>query len=116
MQDFRQLRIWQRSNKLAPRIRKLTATFPKGYTKMKHQIHSAIESVAFNIAEGCGANSNKEFGRFLDIAVKSATELEAQLILAIGYGIADPPLTKKLADEAVQIRRMTRTLRKKLAP
>ena len=116
MQDFKQLKVWQRANKLAPKIRELTRTFPKGYSTMKEQIHAAVESVPFNIAEGCGANSNKEFGRFLDIAVKSATELEAELILAIDYGIVDEPTTTTLADEAVQIRKMMRALRRRLGP
>jgi four helix bundle protein len=40
-----------------------------------------------NIAEGCGKNSNNDFGRFLNIALGSANETEYFLLLAkdLGY-------------------------------
>jgi four helix bundle protein len=115
MQDYRKLKVWDRANDLAPRVRDLTGTFPKrDYTSMKNQMHSAVESIPFNIAEGCGTDSPKEFGRFLDIAVKSACELDAQLHLAARYGIADKRVIWELEDEVEQIRRMLRALRKKV--
>ena len=115
MQDYRKLKVWDRANGLASKVRDLTSTFPKkGYSSMKRQIHSAVESIPFNIAEGCGTDSSREFGRYLDIAVKSACELDAQLHLAVRYGIADKRVTSKLADEVEQIRRMLRALRKKV--
>jgi four helix bundle protein len=39
----------------------------------------AAESIPFNIVEGCGAHTRKDFARFLDISIKSSLELEAQL-------------------------------------
>ena len=42
----------------------------------------AAVSIPSNIAEGCSRNSDKEFKRFLEIAIGSAFELETQLIIA----------------------------------
>ena len=115
MQDFRKLNVWVRANDLAPRIRALTQTFPRtGYRSMREQIHSAAESIPFNIAEGCGANGRKEFSRYVDIAIKSATELEAQLELSLSYRIGEADVITRLSDEVVQIRRMLRGLRSRL--
>ena len=115
MQDYRKLNVWQRANDLAPRVRALTSKFPRtGYSSLKDQMHSAVESIPFNIAEGCGTDSPKEFGRYLDIAVKSACELDAELLLTITYGIAEQKVAAELADETEQIRRMLRALRKRV--
>jgi len=75
---------------------------------------SAAESIAFNIVEGCGAESAKDFGRFLDIAIKSAMELEYQLTLARDYGLLPSPEAEILREHTVEARRMLYGLRKKV--
>jgi len=66
----------------------------------------AAESVMFNIVEGCGARSAKDFARFLDISIKSTSELECQLELAKDYGALAQREYRALTAEAVEIRRM----------
>jgi len=48
---------------------------------LKSQIRRSAVSVASNIAEGAGRNSNKQFIYFLQIAQGSLAELETQLLL-----------------------------------
>lgn len=104
-----------RSNALATRVRKLTSTFPKtGYRSLRDQIIAATESIPFNIAEGCGASTQKEFARYLDISVKSACELEAELQLVSDYEIAAERATRTCSEEVVEIRRMLWSLRKRV--
>ena len=45
------------------------------------QINRSSVSIPTNIAEGSGRTTNKEFVRFLDIAISSSYELETELIL-----------------------------------
>ena len=54
---------------------------------MVSQLRRAASSVPANIAEGCGCNGNREFARFLGIALRSASETEYHLLLArdLGY-------------------------------
>jgi four helix bundle protein len=67
-----------------------------------------------NIVEGCGASSPKDFARFLDIAIKSSSELECQLELAKDYGALPHRHYQQLTTETVQIRRMICGYRAKL--
>lgn len=76
----------------------------------KHR--AASESVAFHIVEGCGASSRKEFARFLDISIKSTSELEYQLELSKDYGVLSENAWRELSSECVQIRRMLCGLRR----
>ena len=47
----------------------------------------SAESIADNIAEGCGAATNAEFARYLDMTIKSSSELENQIERAHGYAL-----------------------------
>ena len=115
MQNFRKLKVWIRANDLAPRVRNLTDGFPKtGYRSLREQVIDATESIPFNIAEGCGASSPKEFARFLEIAIKSSNEVDAELQLALDYGIVADREALSIADEVIQIRMMLTALRKRV--
>ncbi len=74
----------------------------------------AAESIPFNIAEGCGASTQKEFGRFLDISIKSASELESELELAKDYRIVADEEWDNLSTEVTGTRRMLCALRRKV--
>ena len=115
MQNHRNLLIWQQSHALAIETQRVLRCFPRsGHGKLKSQIAGAVESIVFNIVEGCGAESTKEFARFLGISIKSTTEFGGQLELAREYGIVRHAACKRLTQEATEIRRMTYGLRKKL--
>lgn len=74
----------------------------------------AAESIVFNIAEGCGASSQREFARFLGISIKSSFELEAQCELAKDYGALRVTAWQELASALIAVRRMLFALRKKV--
>jgi four helix bundle protein len=118
MQNFRRLLVWGRAHELALSVRRGIRSFPRSERgSLKSQMVNAAESIAFNIVEGCGARSQKEFARFLDISIKSTSELESQLQLATDCGLLSCRDWSLLSAETVEIRRMLCGLRRKvLAP
>jgi four helix bundle protein len=115
MQDFRKLKVWERAHAHAINVRRATRAFPRsGYGSLKSQTIESAESIPFNIVEGCGAHSRKEFARFLDISIKSSSELEYQLQLARDNGVMGTRLWQQLTAETVEIRRMLCGLHRKV--
>jgi four helix bundle protein len=115
MQDFRRLLVWERAHGLVLGVRRSIRQFPRSERgSLKSQMTNAAESIAFNIVEGCGSTSSKEFARFLDISIKSTSELEYQLQLATDSGLLPLRICAPLSAEAVEIRRMLCGLRRKV--
>ena len=115
MQDHRRLRVWKKAQALAIEVRRVTRLFPRiGYGSLQSQMVRAAESIVINIVEGCGGSSQKDFARFLDISIKSTSELECQLELAKDYGVLKPHDWQRLTREAVDVRRMLCGLRAKV--
>lgn len=87
MPDHRQLVAFVKARRLALDVYKATSRFPReeqfGLTS---QIRRSAVSVPSNLVEGCARQSEKDFFRFVDIALGSARELEFQLDLAQQLG------------------------------
>ncbi len=114
MRDFRNLQIWQRSHQLTLEVYKQTENLPKAERYgLVSQIRRSAASVPANIAEGCG-RSEGDFGRFLQIAMGSATELEYHLILASDLNHIQEDEAEVLIEELQQIKRMIVTYMKKV--
>jgi len=114
MRDFRGIRAWRKAKALAISFRRQTETFPRGYGGFKSQLLNSVESIGFNICEGCGAATNKEYARFLDISIKSTTEFEGQLEYAYEYGLLSESQYRAYLTETIDIRKMLDSLRRKV--
>jgi four helix bundle protein len=115
MKDFCQLKVWEKSHQLALSVYKATKEFPKeelyGLTS---QIRRASMSIPTNIVEGCGRNMDKEFARFLQIAMGSASETEYQLILAQDLEFLPQESYEQLHNDVEEVKRMLASLLKTL--
>jgi four helix bundle protein len=72
------------------------------------------ESVPLTLVEGCGAFTQKEMARFVEMSIKSTKELEYQLFLARDYGVLPRNDWKTLTAETIEIRRMLCGLRRRV--
>ena len=81
---FEDLEVWQTARALAMRVYRLThgERFSRDFG-LRDQIQRAAVSIVSNIAEGFGRRSNSQFVQFLEIASGSASEVAAQLYVAL---------------------------------
>jgi four helix bundle protein len=89
MKNFKGLKVWQKGFEIAAWSFKLTTSFPKEERfGLSSQITRAAVSIPSNIAEGSSRSSEKEYKRYLEIALGSGFELETHLLIAetAGYG------------------------------
>jgi four helix bundle protein len=83
MRKIRRLRVWQLAMALATEIYDASTSFPADERfGMTRQIRRAALSVAANIAEGGGRETDREFRRFLTISLGSLEEVRTYLAFA----------------------------------
>lgn len=90
MRDFRKLEVWKSGVEVVKEVYGLLNNFPSSEKfALSNQISRSVVSIPSNIAEGCSRDSQKEFSRFLQIALGSSFELETQLIISKELGYFD---------------------------
>ena len=115
MQDFKELRVWQKSHRLVLTAYHITKNFPKDELHgLTSQIRRTAASIPANIAEGCGKDTNPDFIRFLQTAIGSASELEYHLLLAYDLKFMDKTNYETINSEVIEVRKMLITLIKKI--
>ena len=99
-QKFRKLTIWQKAMDFVETVYKTTEQFPsQELYGLTGQLRRAATSIALNIAEGSGTESDNEFNRFLTMAHRSNYEAMCALEIAkkLKY-ITNDELNNVLAD------------------
>ena len=91
MHNFRKLRVYQQSLDFAAKTYRYTASaYPQDERYgLTSQLRRCAVSIASNIAEGCGRNTDKDTRRFLSVALGSAYEAETQLTIGMLLNYAD---------------------------
>ncbi len=115
MRDFRKYEAWQLSHKLVLEIYLMTKDFPNeekfGLTA---QIRRSSSSIPTNFAEGSAKTSERDFKRFIDIALGSATEVDYQLELSKDLKYISEEKFLDLNNKIISIKKMLFALRQKI--
>jgi four helix bundle protein len=115
LKDFRGLTVWRKGHELTLAVYRATKAFPReelfGLTS---QIRRSCGSIPANIAEGCGRETDRDFARFLQIAMGSACELEYHLLLAHDLDLLGQGEYSALHSEVTEVKRMLTAFLKKL--
>ncbi|SFN63699.1 four helix bundle protein [Bizionia echini] len=83
MYRCKDLEIWKKNRLFCAEIYSITSKFPENEKfGLTNQLRRASISIPSNIAEGSSRHSNKDFTRFLQIAIGSAYEIKTQLLIA----------------------------------
>lgn len=112
---FRKILAWQKSADLATLCYEVTQGFPKGELfGMTSQIRRAAVSIAANIAEGWARRSDRDFIRFIDIALGSLAELESHIEISQRVGLLSEHECERLRECASEVSRVTYGFRRSL--
>jgi four helix bundle protein len=115
MRPFRELVVWHKAHLLTLELYKVTRTFPReeqyGLTS---QMRRAAASICANIAEGCGRGTARDFARFIQMALGSASELEYHLVLAADLGFISADAHSQIQTSVVAVKRMLSGLVRRL--
>lgn len=107
MRNFKELKIWQNGIEIAIKTYRLTETFPKeDKYAIVQQMNKASVSIPSNIAEGSSRKSEKDYYRFIEIAIGSSYELETQIIIAEQLKKGDQQLLNELKEALLEEQRM----------
>lgn len=115
MADFRNLVVWQKANKLSVQ----TAEVVEGIrgsvgSILRGQLLRSIFSIQANIAEGSSKRSDREFARYVRIALGSSTESANHLILIRDLGLIDAACFTSLSSRLDEVGKMLSGLEKRL--
>ena len=107
MQNYKELKVWQKAHQLTLDVYTETKGFPKDELySLTNQLRRSTSSVPANIAEGCGKNTQADLANFLNIALGSANESEYFILLSKDLGYLTLDRFEKLSDQANEIKAM----------
>lgn len=111
MQSFLKLKVWEKAHAVTLDIYSVTRSFPKDELfGLTSQMRRASASIGANIAEGTCRKGDGEFGRFLYIAIGSASELEYHLFLGRDLHILSSMDYQRLYGGVEEVKRMLASL------
>lgn len=86
MQNYKDLKVWEKAHQFTLGVYRVSRLFPKEEIyALTSQLRRAASSIAANIAEGCGKNTKKDFANFLNISLGSSNE--AEYFIGKGLGL-----------------------------
>jgi four helix bundle protein len=105
IKTHKDLVVWQKAISLAGKVYAATRSLPSEERYgLNQQLRRSAVSIATNIAEGSARKSRAEFLQFLHIARGSVSEIETQVMIAIGQGYFEA--TTELPDEVAEVGRL----------
>ena len=108
MRNFKELLIWKKGIEISVDIYKLTSTFPASEKfGLISQMTRCAVSIASNIAEGSSRTSDKDYNRFIEIALGSSFELETQVILAYRFNYITIDQLKAFEEMVMPVQKMS---------
>ena len=98
--DHRKLRVFHQAHKLTLAIYQHTRDFPREeYFGLRTQMRRAAVSVPSNLVEGNARSGERDYLRFLNIALGSACEVKYLTSLTLELGYASGPAWAGIIEE-----------------
>jgi len=107
MQDFRRLMVWEKAHALSLDVERACDRFPRRRgAVLANQLRRATSSIPATIVEGAAKSSDREFRRFLNMAMSSAHEADYHLLSARDNQLLGEQSYADLTTRLLEVRRM----------
>jgi four helix bundle protein len=107
MQDFRNLKVWEKAHALTLDVYRTTSGFPADERfGLTSQLRRSCSSIPANLAEGCARSSDVDFARFVNHSAGSASETDYHLLLARDLNYLEPDRYESLYEQVTEVKRM----------
>jgi four helix bundle protein len=104
VKTHKNLEVWRLAIELAKDGYVITSEYPRGESfGLVSQMRRAAVSVASNIAEGAARNGDKEFVRFLYVALGSASELDTHIEISRVVLLSEPSCLDELQSKVAKV-------------
>lgn len=116
MQDFKNLKVWQKAHELGPFTYKITVDFPKEELfGLRNTLRKTSVDIPAYIAEGCAKENNSEFSRLIANTIALGNKLEYYALMAKDLTLLDPGIHADYAERIVEVRKMLSGFNRKVS-
>lgn len=116
MLPVERLAVWDRALALTVGVARLSRTLrTRDGRELGSQAWRTAISIAANIADGSGSDTERQFARYLGIARASAYELDAILRVGVAADVVDAEAAGPLIGQCADLKRMLRALAARVA-
>lgn len=111
---YTKLVVWNKSMDLVEKIYKISLPDEERFG-LASQLRRSAVSIPSNIAEGNGRNSDKDFTRFLNIAIGSLFEMQTQVEICFRLKYVQKEQYNEIINLSREVEAMLTSLIKKLS-
>jgi len=109
--DYKKLRVWRKAHALALNVHRMGSRLRgNAHASLRSQMVRAAMSIPTNIVEGREQTSDAVFGRFLRIALGSASELDYHLMTGRDLGAIPQSDYLSLLSQVIEVRMLLQGL------
>lgn len=115
MQDFKNLKVWQKAHEPALHTYRITADFPREELfGLRNTLRKTSVDIPALIAEGCAKSNNEEFNRSIATSIALGNRLEYYALIARDLELMNDAIHSDFLDRIVEVRKMLSGLSQRL--
>jgi four helix bundle protein len=115
MQDFKNLKVWQKAHELALHTYRITADFPtEELFGLRNTLRKTSVDIPALIAEGCAKDNYAEFSRSVANAIALANRMEYYALVARDLKLLGDTVHEEYSEHIIEVRKMLSGLSQRL--
>ncbi len=115
MQDFKNLKVWQKAHELALYTYRITADFPKEELfGLRNTLRKTSVDIPALIAEGCAKDNNLDFSKTIANAIALANRMDYYALVARDLKLLGEVVHSEFEAKIIEVRKMLSGFSKRL--